>query len=216
MGIRRITAWSNEMKTEIVRLAQLASALALSMACVLPPPAQETPCLECHADRTQKKVVHAAVQMGCVTCHAELDASSVPHKSKGRNAKGLSAESPALCANCHDKSLFEGKLVHGPVAAGMCLGCHDPHGPDNIAMLKKEPATLCLDCHSDIRKGPHVIAGFTRSGHPLGNDKKEVQDPLRPGKKFYCAACHEPHRSELPKLNRFAKGMVSCQKCHKM
>lgn len=204
------------MKTEIVRLAQLASALALSIACALPAPAQDKPCLDCHAERAQKKVVHAAVQMGCVTCHAELDASSVPHKSTGKNAKGLLAEAPALCANCHDKTLFEGKVVHGPVAAGMCLGCHDPHSSDNIGLLKKEPATLCLDCHSDIRKGPHVIAGFTRSGHPLGNDKKEVQDPLRPGKKFYCAACHEPHRSELPKLNRFAKGMVSCQKCHKM
>jgi predicted CXXCH cytochrome family protein len=82
--------------------------------------------------------------------------------------------------------------------------------------LKAEPATLCLDCHPDIKKGPHVIAGFTRSGHPLGNDKKEAQDPLRPGKKFYCASCHEPHRSELPKLNRFGKGMVACQQCHKM
>ena len=177
---------------------------------------KDNPCLKCHAALADKKVVHAAVHMGCTTCHAELDASSTPHKAKGKAPKGLSVEGPALCAKCHDDKLFEGKLVHGPVAAGMCMGCHNPHSSDNQGLLKKKPAALCLDCHPDIAKGPHVIAGFSRSGHPLGNDKKEAADPLRPGKTFYCASCHEPHRSELPKLNRFANGMVSCQKCHKM
>jgi predicted CXXCH cytochrome family protein len=203
------------MKIKRTRLALWASALLLAIAYALVGQAQDKPCLECHAELAQKKVVHAAVHMGCAICHAELDASRMPHRSKGKMAKGLAADGPALCANCHDNKLFEGKIVHGPVAAGMCLGCHDPHGSDNIGLLKKEPATLCLDCHPDIRKGPHVIAGFTRSGHPLGNDAREVQDPLRPGKKFYCAGCHEPHRSELPKLTRYGKGMESCQKCHK-
>jgi predicted CXXCH cytochrome family protein len=202
------------MKSARKPLAWLSRALFVAAACVLPALAQNKPCLECHAALTQKKVVHPAVQMGCESCHAEIDASTLPHKSKGKSTKGLLAEAPALCANCHDKQLFEGKVVHGPVAAGMCLGCHNPHASDYLGLLKKEPATLCLDCHPDIKKGPHVIAGFTRSGHPLGNEAKEVQDPLRPGKKFYCAGCHEPHRSELPKLSRYGKGMASCQKCH--
>jgi len=202
------------MKIDRTLLMQIACVFLLVFAYAPQLRAQDKPCLECHAELAQKKVVHAAVHMGCTICHAELDTRNVPHKSKGKSAKGLSAEGPALCANCHDKTLFEGKVVHGPVAAGMCLGCHDPHASDNIGLLKKDPATLCLDCHSDIRKGPHVIAGFTRTGHPLGNEKREVQDPLRPGKKFYCAGCHEPHRSELPKLRRFPLGMVSCQKCH--
>jgi predicted CXXCH cytochrome family protein len=192
--------------------AHIACALILALPIALPARAQ--PCLECHAALAQKKVVHAAVHMGCASCHAEIDASAMPHKYKGKGRKGLAAEGPALCASCHENKLFEGKVVHGPVASGMCLGCHNPHASDFIGLLKTEPATLCLDCHPDIKKGPHVIAGFTRSGHPLGNDNRDVQDPLRPGKKFYCAACHEPHRSELPKLNRFGKGMVACQKCH--
>jgi predicted CXXCH cytochrome family protein len=195
-------------------LARFSCALFAAAACVLPALAEDKPCLDCHAALIQKKTVHPAVQMGCEVCHAEIDASTVPHKSTGKNAKGLLADAPALCLNCHDQKLFEGKVVHGPVAAGMCLGCHNPHASDNQGMLKKEPATLCLDCHPDIKKGPHVIAGFTRSGHPLGNDKKEVQDPLRPGKKFYCASCHEPHRSEQPQLTRYGKGMAACQKCH--
>lgn len=202
------------MKTGSKLLAQVACLSVLALAYALPARAQDTPCLTCHAELAQKKVVHAAIQMGCASCHADIDASAIPHKLKGKIAKGLSAAPPELCANCHDKSLFQGKLVHVPVAAGMCLGCHSPHASDHPSLLKTEPATLCLECHPDITKRTH--AGFSRGEHPLGNDKKEVPDPLRPGKKFYCAACHEPHRSQLPKLNRFAKGMASCQLCHKM
>ena len=40
--------------------------------------------------------------------------------------------------------------------------------------------------------------------------------PLRPGKPFYCVSCHEPHRSEQPRLNRVGQGMNSCSKCHKI
>jgi predicted CXXCH cytochrome family protein len=197
-------------------LVHLVLALVLALTCALPAQAEDNPCLKCHAKVAQKKEVHAAVNMGCDSCHEELDASAVPHKSKGKFAKGLSAEGPALCANCHDKKLFKGKVVHAPVEGGPCLGCHDPHASEYQGLLKKEPATLCLDCHPDIKKGPHLISGISSSGHPLGNGKKEAQDPRRPGKKFYCAACHEPHRSELPRLNRFAKGMASCQNCHKL
>jgi predicted CXXCH cytochrome family protein len=210
------------MNTKSKLLAHLVCAWVLAVASALPAqaqapaPAKEDPCLKCHAALAGKKEVHAAVHMGCKSCHTEVDASTTPHKYGGKFAKGLSAEGPALCANCHDKKLFEGKLVHGPVAAGLCLACHDAHTSDNQGLLTKAPATLCLDCHPDVKKGPHVIAGFTRSGHPLGNDAKQAKDPLRPGKTFYCGSCHEPHRSVLPKLARFGKGMDSCQKCHKM
>ena len=154
--------------------------------------------------------------MGCKTCHDQLDATAVPHRSTGKAPKGLSAEPQALCGSCHEKSQFEGKFVHGAVAAGRCTGCHDPHSSDNVGLLVKPPVALCLDCHADVKKKPHVIVGFSGGGHPLGDATKAKQaaDPLRSGKPFYCAACHEPHRSERPQLNRFDKGMGSCQKCH--
>lgn len=199
-------------------IMRLAYALAVSAASALSAHAQDDPCAKCHAAMTQKKVVHAAVQMGCKTCHAQIDASVVPHKPTGKSAKGLASDPPELCITCHERKLFEGKVTHGPVAAGMCLGCHNPHASDQQGLLKKEPVALCLDCHPEVRQGPHVIAGFSRSGHPLGEPfkGKEAEDPLRPGKRFYCASCHEPHRSELPKLTRFGKGMASCAKCHKI
>lgn len=204
------------MGAEQRRLAQLACAWALAFG--LPAQAQDPDCGQCHADLAAKNVVHAAVRTGCKTCHDQLDATSVPHKSKGKAPKGLSAESPALCGSCHEKRLFEGKLVHAPVAAGMCTACHDPHASNNVGLLKKDPAALCLDCHADVTKKPHLIVGFSGGGHPLGDAKKPTAatDPLRSGKPFYCVACHEPHRSDRPRLSRFDKGMQSCQACHKM
>lgn len=197
-------------------LVQFAFAWALALA--LPTHAQDVDCFRCHAELVKKSVVHAAVRTGCKTCHDQLDTTSVPHKSTGMAPRGLSAEAPALCGRCHEKGLFDGKVVHGPVAAGTCGACHDPHASDNVGLLTKVPAALCLDCHAAVGKKPHLIVGFSGGGHPLGDvgKSKETADPLRSGKPFYCAACHEPHRSDRPALGRFDKGMQSCQACHKM
>lgn len=200
-------------------MTRLPSIVRLVPICLLalvsaPAFAQAPDCTQCHADLANKQVVHAAVQMGCPTCHADLDATQLPHKSKGKFAKGLKAEGSTLCTTCHDAKLFDGKLVHGPVAAGMCTTCHNPHASDFVGLAPKQPAEQCLECHADVRKRPHVIVGFGGGGHPLGDGKKPVADPTREGKPFYCAACHEPHRGERARLMKFDKGMASCQKCH--
>ena len=172
--------------------------------------AQPALCLTCHSKLVaNKKMTHAAVGMGCTGCHE-------PHSSK--NAKLLKAAAPALCFKCHDKEDFEGKFVHGPVKSGQCLTCHQPHASDNQGLLKKDRAQMCLDCHDEVKEAPHMIAGFSRKGHPIGDEKraKPVADPMREGKLFYCASCHEPHRSNFEKLRRIDPklGMLACQKCH--
>jgi predicted CXXCH cytochrome family protein len=172
--------------------------------------AKDTECAKCHAALEQKKVVHAPMHDGCAVCHAGYLAES-PHRKPA---------SPAVaCIKCHDAKLLEGKNTHAPVSAGKCLLCHDPHSSDQAGLLTKEPAALCLDCHAEVTKAPHVVAGFSRSGHPMGVDEKskKAEDPLRPGRKFYCVSCHEPHRSAFPMLGRFEKGVkASCQACHKI
>lgn len=203
-------------------LAPLAGAAILAALLALPAHAQNPPCADCHAAIAKKSTVHADF---CDSCHEGLDARVMPHKTQGKSAKQRAAEGPDLCFGCHDKAMFKGKVAHAPVESGLCLTCHDLHGSDYQGLLRKDTALLCLDCHPDIQKGPHVIAGFSRSGHPLGaeplrqdeNGKPIIaEDPLRPGKKFYCAACHEPHRSEYGKLTRFpGKSMEICLKCHK-
>lgn len=192
-------------------------ATVLALCCALPAHAQDKPCTDCHSEYAKKKVVHAALEMGCKRCHTDLDASTTPHTSKGRLPVGPGADQVAMCTQCHEREGFEGKFVHAPVATGNCLVCHDPHASDHQGLLKKDPPALCLSCHPEIGQGPHVVAGFSRSGHPLGEPYKgnTTEDPMRPGRRFYCASCHEPHRSEWPKLSRFGIGMAPCLKCHK-
>ncbi len=159
----------------------------------------------------QKKNTHAALGMGCTGCHE-------PHSSK--NKKLLKTTTPELCHTCHDKTAFVGKSTHVPATSGMCVTCHDPHASDQVALLTKAPVEICLECHEGIKEAPHVVAGFSRSGHPLGNEKrsKSVEDPLRPGKPFYCGSCHAPHKSDFTKLLRLDPKLPEgyCQKCHQM
>lgn len=190
--------------------------LAAASAFAPAPRAQGIDCLQCHQALSKAKVVHGALQAGCALCHAGIDATTVPHKVVGKFAKGLTAEPPGLCHQCHDRSAFEGKLVHAPVSSGLCAMCHNPHASNHTALLKKAPASLCLDCHADIKARPHVLAGFGGRGHPLG-DERSAQDPLRPGKPFYCGTCHEPHRAGLARLLRadLRSSAGFCQTCHK-
>ncbi len=181
--------------------------------------AAEDNCLtSCHDHDNISKgaVVHPALQLGCQACHIGIDASSKPHKITNNIPKGLAAEPPDLCFNCHDKLEFTKKNVHEPVAKGKCLSCHNPHASDEMAMLKKKPADSCLECHAKILKKPHPASG----AHPLGIVKvwqKPVMDPSRPGKVFYCGSCHDPHSSDSPNLFRYkAKDAYGlCKYCHK-
>lgn len=171
-------------------------------------------CYNCHDKlKFTGKFIHAPVGIGmCPSCHA-------PHQAE--NEKLLLSLSPDLCYNCHDKAEFNKKNIHAPVASGACLTCHKPHTSEDIALLKKDPNKLCFDCHAGVRKIPHAVAGFSFAGHPLGmvkKGKKAIDDPARPGKKFYCGSCHNPHSSDSMLLYRYETSSTIglCMYCHKM
>lgn len=196
---------------------------ALSMGCISchNPHSTDTPkllvseppglCFNCHDKKMfEGKDVHSPVAAGmCTSCHS-------PHSSDGE--KLLVSAPPDLCFTCHDKAEFSRKYVHMPVAGGLCLTCHKPHASDNMALLLKQPVYLCLQCHADVRKKPHALAGGM-GAHPIGLSVrgKELDDPVRPGKKFYCGSCHNPHSSDSMKLFRFnaRSSFELCQNCHK-
>ena len=125
---------------------------------------------------------------------------------------------PELCYSCHDEQLFKAKFRHKPVVQGVCLDCHDVHSAQHRAMLVVAPELVCLECHSSVKDQPHVAAGFSRRGHPLGDEASATPaaDPLQPGKRFYCGSCHQPHRADFPKLNRFDVNLTTgfCLRCH--
>jgi predicted CXXCH cytochrome family protein len=170
-------------------------------------------CMNCHDKAAfSKKNVHPALEMGCTSCHN-------PHSTD--TEKLLISKPPELCMNCHDKAMFSRKNVHKPVAEGMCLKCHSPHSSDNPKLLLKEPIRVCLECHADVRKTPHAIRSYESSGHPIGllkrGSKEFPADPARPGRKFYCGSCHDPHSSDYMKLFRYKanSAMEICINCHK-
>lgn len=201
------------MEAEKSLLARLACVMAIFLAFVPPALADgDNPCLMCHADVAGKKVLHPALDMGCESCHAKLDTSVMPHKVRGKVAKGLSAEVPGLCFGCHDKGMFEKRYVHAPVAGGLCLDCHDPHSSGNQNLLLKEPVETCLECHPEVRVKGH--GGLSLGPHPLGFEERKLMDPKREGKPFYCGSCHDPHSAEHPKQTRYGKGMTGCAQCH--
>jgi predicted CXXCH cytochrome family protein len=141
-------------------------------------------CYDCHdISLFSKKIVHAAIGMGCTSCHN-------PHASK--NAKLLTSEPPELCYSCHDKGMFTKKHIHPPVAAGQCTTCHTPHSSDMASLLEKPVDELCGTCHDGKATGKHILAGYGLGDrHPT----KGKPDPSRPGKELSCTSCHVPHSS---------------------
>jgi len=120
---------------------------------------------------------------------------------------GFHRSSPQACSTCHrvDASgckechQFEG-AKHRPVLQKGCTPCHVP--PD---WQPQDPAPLCAVCHPDHGEGRHP-----RLRHPL----RSARDPLRPGRSFDCASCHDPHAPQcLACLGR--EEMRSwCKGCH--
>lgn len=145
-------------------------------------------CYGCHDQSLfTKKVVHAAVFMGCTGCHN-------PHASA--NAKLLVSPTPGLCFNCHDKAAFTKKNVHQPVASGDCTVCHNPHSGENPSLLTSVVPDLCLMCHDKMSSGRHVLAGYGPGDHPVSGKA----DPSHPGSDLSCISCHGPHSSDFASL----------------
>ena len=105
--------------------------------------------------------------------------------------------SKAGCFNskCHDKSAFNNRVVHKPVAKKECNGCHSPHVARFKGLLQQSGSELCFSCHTDEQES------FTRD---------VVHDPVRQGK---CTACHDPHSTQRAGL---IKGKLNeiCFTCH--
>ena len=184
----------------LMALLTLSSSMAQSVtssASSISPRDPET-CLTCHEKFAKGQVVHQAVKDSCMDCHGEMESPyQTPHKSKGKFKNGLSAAVPELCYGCHAKKNFSGKLNHDPAFTGECA-----------------------ECHASLKKQKHVLAGISGKGHPVGLEGRTqpVEDPLRPGKPFYCGSCHESHRGDFGKLLRHDPklGMQVCSKCHEM
>ena len=167
-------------------------------------------CLLCHQQEKEwldKKVTHGPLVMGgCTLCHD-------PH---GGSYKGqLWADGRlGLCIACHSNManlvspVDPVPYVHGIIFGNGCLACHDAHATDQEFVLKRPINELCLSCH------PTLLLG---GGHPVARHPvSRPQDFLRPGRKFSCTSCHDPHGT----VHRYflietKQGGKLCRGCHK-
>ncbi len=167
-------------------------------------------CLRCHVNgRKWKKMghIHGPVGVGdCTVCHD-------PHGARYKYQLWADGKA-ALCVACHadKKRLISGTPlgfhVHGIVKGGGCTICHSPHATENIFQLLEPINKLCVGCHVTM-KG--IIVGHPVGGHPV----KGPRDPRRPGRRFGCTSCHNPHGSNYAYLliGDLLGGHV-CSKCH--
>ena len=127
-------------------------------------------CIECHKRVAASKVnCLLAKEALCEFCH------QIP--AEGGPSRLVEASEP-LCFQCHKKSQFKGKFIHGAFAVGACITCHDPHGGNVPGMLRTADPAMCLQCHKDM-SARLVNARFQHKPAVTG-----------------CMNCHSPHMSE--------------------
>ncbi|MDH4162304.1 MAG: cytochrome c3 family protein [Nitrospirota bacterium] len=166
---------------------------------------QQEPCLDCHPDKQEGKVVHAAISMGCASCHSGTHSGEKP-------APKLISAVPDLCFSCHDSAMVSGTVPHPPAKDGQCTFCHSPHSSDQPALLSQPAPALCGSCHDKQATGRHVMSRFgPNDSHPISGKP----DPSRIGKTLSCASCHQPHGGNLKRLFPAASANgLPCMTCH--
>jgi len=111
---------------------------------------EETTCLVCHLDVTDKDIAdqmtssrHGKVGLSCISCHEQ-------------HAQGLklSAGSKIVCDNCHKKEM-ETMLSSTHNAAGLnCINCH--MGENNNHTMVSAVET-CDQCHSNLHEAKSML-----------------------------------------------------------
>ncbi|MBI5015130.1 MAG: hypothetical protein HZB55_06510 [Deltaproteobacteria bacterium] len=126
----------------------------------------------------------------------------------GPGAAGFHPAAPKACWSCHEtgpKGCGECHpwtgARHSPMRSGECTRCHDLQRP-----LPPERAQLCRPCHPNQAAGRH-----TGLRHPVS----APQDPARPGRRFDCTSCHDPHAPSLRGRLAVEQRQQWCRRCHR-
>jgi hypothetical protein len=132
----------------------------------------------------------------CGTCHAlhgkELRPGllRLPEGGRGRRQ--------TLCAECHGSRLTE-KSPHRK-DAGSCALCHTAPPREGAASLSLSVQQTCDFCHDALGQD-HFLALNPFSDPALAGSLSLPELP-RPGGRFTCATCHDPHRGERDEHGR--------------
>jgi predicted CXXCH cytochrome family protein len=78
----------------------------------------------------------------------------------------------------------------------------------------ENPLGALHTCHEEKAGDVHAITGYVKGiSHPT----RGKHDPARPGKRFTCTSCHEPHSAFTKDLYQFeVKTRIElCAVCHR-
>jgi len=199
-------------------------------------PAEEL-CLACHENPAAESATfrHSPVaDGGCALCHD-------PHSSGLDHL--LLRQANDLCLDCHVDQGEELELayVHGAVPSLGCPACHDPHAASAPSLLRRPGNVLCLECHlatsslpaqdeggriplfgtqsidrSQFDSIPKVNLGPSTVGHPVAKHPvAAAEDPLQPGRVFWCGSCHPAHGAARKGLLVGEARGSFCFQCHR-
>jgi predicted CXXCH cytochrome family protein len=165
-------------------------------------------CLACHDKPVYARLRHGGLGLACTGCH---------NAHAPKHGQLVTPEATGLCFSCHERKEFEAAHVHEPVAQGTCTDCHAVHATEHANLLSEPLTKVCMDCHGKVKRRPHATVDMSGKGHPIGGEKPDLMNPLRPKEPFYCGSCHDPHMSQHPRLMRFdlKAPLGFCQECHK-
>lgn len=150
-------------------------------------------CSGCHAQLTQRQIVHGALTRNeCAACHRP---SAEKGKCQAKTASHwvLVRTEPELCYGCHARK-DQSKAVHTAVRQGSCLSCHEAHASNYAGLVNDSREKLCFACHE---------------AEPATKAVRHA--PAAEGR---CLDCHDPHGGNLPNAIKAESGIAFCQRCH--
>ncbi len=152
-------------------------------------------CTGCHAQITQGRVLHGALEKHeCTSCHKPITAEAGKCKARTSSKWTLVKTEPDLCYGCHAHK-DESKSVHTAVRQGSCLSCHAAHSSNYGGLINQPREKICFECHEI---------------EPLVT-KAVKHAPVMEGR---CLDCHDAHGGNLPNNVKAASGTAFCLKCH--
>ena len=91
---------------------------------------REDNCSACHADKTQGKSVHSAMEAVCTVCHLVQTQGDM-------TTLQLSLPKEEICFSCHEKSMM--LREHPAAVKTLCVDCHDAHRSNRRMLLLEQP-----------------------------------------------------------------------------
>ena len=132
----------------------VAPAIAPAAAAAQPGAAPAERCSGCHAQLTQRAVVHGPLKNGdCQACHRAAAGEQGKCRSRTAAHWTLLRTEPELCYDCHARK-DQSKSVHTAVRQGSCLSCHAAHSSSYKGLLNEPPEKICFNCH-EVGAAPH-------------------------------------------------------------